>query len=93
MWAKEEIMAHAAPFTDQGTSIRERTKNIVSPAVDPASHFEQLIFMPEEKLYIEDEIRSEQGFEEIIGRSSRIRAVLRDTRQRTTFAMPFPISA
>ena len=29
------------------------------------------------KLYLEDEIRSEQGFEEIIGRSSGIRAVLR----------------
>src|SRR6202011_575403 len=31
-----------------------------------------------EKLYLEDEIRSEQGFEKIVGRSSRIRAVLRD---------------
>ena len=31
-----------------------------------------------EKLYLEDEIRSEQGFEEIIGRSSAIRAVLRN---------------
>src|ERR1700674_3339510 len=30
-----------------------------------------------EKLYFEDEIRSEQGFEEIIGRSDAIRAVLR----------------
>ena len=30
-----------------------------------------------EKLYLEDEIRSEQGFEDIIGRSSGIRAVLR----------------
>ena len=30
-----------------------------------------------EKLYLEDEIRSEQGFEEIIGRSSAIRGVLR----------------
>ena len=30
-----------------------------------------------EKLYLEDEIRSERGFEEIIGRSSAIRAVLR----------------
>ena len=30
-----------------------------------------------EKLYLEDEIRSEQGFEEIIGRSSAIRCVLR----------------
>ena len=30
-----------------------------------------------EKLYLEDEIRSERGFEEIIGRSSGIRAVLR----------------
>ena len=31
-----------------------------------------------EKLYLEDEIRSEQGFEEIVGRSSGIRAVLRN---------------
>jgi formate hydrogenlyase transcriptional activator len=30
-----------------------------------------------EKLYLEDEIRSEQGFEEIIGRSAAMRAVLR----------------
>jgi formate hydrogenlyase transcriptional activator len=30
-----------------------------------------------EKLYLEDEIRSEQGFEEIIGRSAAIRSVLR----------------
>jgi formate hydrogenlyase transcriptional activator len=29
-----------------------------------------------EKLYLEDEIRSEQGFEEVIGRSAAIRAVL-----------------
>jgi formate hydrogenlyase transcriptional activator len=72
-------MAHAAlAFTDPGTSIREHTKNINGPMVDHASHFEQLIFMREEKRYLEDEIRSEQGFEEIIGRSSRIRAVLRD---------------
>ena len=31
-----------------------------------------------EKLYLEDEIRSEKGFEEIIGRSAAIRAVLRN---------------
>jgi formate hydrogenlyase transcriptional activator len=31
-----------------------------------------------EKLYLEDENRSEQGFEEIVGRSSGIRAVLRN---------------
>jgi formate hydrogenlyase transcriptional activator len=31
-----------------------------------------------EKLYLEDEIRSEQGFEELIGRSSAIRGVLRN---------------
>jgi formate hydrogenlyase transcriptional activator len=30
-----------------------------------------------EKLYLEDEIRSERGFEEVIGRSAGIRAVLR----------------
>jgi formate hydrogenlyase transcriptional activator len=30
-----------------------------------------------EKLYLEDEIRSEQGFEEVIGRSAAMRAVLR----------------
>src|ERR1700756_3866080 len=42
-------MAHAAvALTDQGTSIRERAKNIISPAVDHASHFEQLRFMREE---------------------------------------------
>jgi formate hydrogenlyase transcriptional activator len=31
-----------------------------------------------EKLYLEDEIRSERGFEEIIGRSAAIRTVLRE---------------
>ena len=34
-----------------------------------------------EKLYLEDEIRSEQGFEEIIGRSSAIRGVLRRSKR------------
>jgi formate hydrogenlyase transcriptional activator len=33
--------------------------------------------LSQEKLYLEDEIRSEQGFEETIGRSSAIRGVLR----------------
>jgi formate hydrogenlyase transcriptional activator len=34
--------------------------------------------LSKEKLYLEDEIRSEQGFEELIGRSSAIRGVLRN---------------
>jgi formate hydrogenlyase transcriptional activator len=42
-------MAHAAiALTDQGTSIRECAKNILSPAVDHASHFEHLRFMRED---------------------------------------------
>jgi formate hydrogenlyase transcriptional activator len=49
MRAKEEVMAHAAiAFTDQGTSITERAKNITSPAVEHASHFEHLRFMRED---------------------------------------------
>jgi hypothetical protein len=48
MWAQEQIMAHAAiAFTDQGTSTTERAKNIISPAVEHASHFEHLRFMRE----------------------------------------------
>ena len=43
-------MAHASlAFTDPGTSIREHTKNISGPAVDHASHFEQLRFMREDQ--------------------------------------------
>ena len=42
-------MAHAAiAFTDQGSFIGERITNIICPAVDHASHFEQLRFMQED---------------------------------------------
>jgi len=66
-------MAHAATaLTDLGGFTGESITNIMCPAVD---HTLQL---SREKLYLEDEIRSERGFEEIIGRSSGIRAVLRN---------------
>src|ERR1700757_263720 len=43
-------MAHAAiAFTDQGALTGESTTNIISPAVDHASNFEQLRFMQDLK--------------------------------------------
>jgi len=49
MRAKEEIMAHAAiALTDQGAFTGERITNIICPAVDHASNFEQLRFMQED---------------------------------------------
>ena len=56
--------------------------NQVASAIESAFAYAEVRQLKEElsreKLYLEDEIRSEQGFEEIVGRSSRIRAVLRD---------------
>ena len=56
--------------------------NQIASAIESAFAYAEVRQLKEElsreKLYLEDEIRSEQGFEEIVGRSSRIRAVLRD---------------
>jgi formate hydrogenlyase transcriptional activator len=54
----------------------------VAIAIDNAFAYAEGIQLKEqlsrEKLYLEDEIQSEQGFEEIVGRSPGIRAVLRN---------------
>ena len=55
--------------------------NQVALTIDNALGYAEIKELKEqlskEKLYLEDEIRSEHGFEEIIGRSSAIRGVLR----------------
>jgi len=55
--------------------------NQVAIAIENALAYAEIKELKEqlsrEKLYLEDEIRSEQGFEEIIGRSDAIRSVLR----------------
>ena len=55
--------------------------NQVALIIDNALTYAEIVELKEqlskEKLYLEDEIRSEHGFEEIIGRSSAIRGVLR----------------
>ena len=56
--------------------------NQVALIIDNALTYAEIVELKEqlskEKLYLEGEIRSEQGFEEIIGRSSAIRGVLRN---------------
>jgi formate hydrogenlyase transcriptional activator len=54
----------------------------IAIAIENALAYEQMTELKNklarEKLYLEDEIRSEKGFEEIIGHSAAIRAVLRN---------------
>jgi formate hydrogenlyase transcriptional activator len=68
-------------FLQQEIDFVKQIANQVAIAVENALSYAEIKDLKEqlsrEKLYLEDEIRSEQGFEEIIGRSAAIRAVLR----------------
>ncbi len=69
-------------FPQREVDFIEQIANQLAVAIENALAYAEIKQLREqlsrEKLYLEDEIRSEQGFEEIIGRSSRIRAVLRN---------------
>jgi formate hydrogenlyase transcriptional activator len=70
------------PFSQDEIEFLEQVARQVSIAVENALAFRQITELKdrlaEEKLYLEDEIRSELNFEEIVGRSDALRRVLRD---------------
>jgi formate hydrogenlyase transcriptional activator len=69
------------PFGKENLEFVTRFAGQVAIAIENALAYGEIKELKEklarEKLYLEDEIRSERGFEKIIGRSSAIRAVLR----------------
>ena len=68
-------------FTQDDVAFIVQIAHHVALAIENALAYNEITDLKNElaraKLYLEDEIRSEQGFEEIIGRSAAIRAVLR----------------
>ena len=68
-------------FLQQEIDFVKQIANQVAIAIENALAYSEIKDLKEqlsrEKLYLEDEIRSEQGFEGIIGRSAAIRSVLR----------------
>jgi formate hydrogenlyase transcriptional activator len=69
-----------AAFTDDDATLLDQCGSQIAIAVENALNFKAVEALKEklaqEKLYLEDEIRSESGFEEIIGESSALRQVL-----------------
>jgi len=67
-------------FTPEEVSFLAQVAGQVAIAVENAVAYRQIADLKDqlaqEKLYLEDEIRAEQGFEEIIGHSETLRAVL-----------------
>jgi len=67
-------------FTWEDAEFLTQVANQMAIAVDNALAYSQIADLKDqlaqEKLYLEDEIRAEQGFEEIIGHSETLRAVL-----------------
>jgi formate hydrogenlyase transcriptional activator len=72
---KEQVLLH------QDAEFVSQIANQLALTIENAQAYAEIKELKEqlsrEKLYLEDEIRSERGFEEIIGRSSAIRGVLR----------------
>jgi len=70
------------PFSQDEIEFLAQVARQVAIAVENALAFRQITELKdrlaEEKLYLEDEIRSELNFEEIVGRSDALRRVLRD---------------
>jgi formate hydrogenlyase transcriptional activator len=68
-------------FLQQEIDFVKQIANQVAIAIENAWAYAEIKDLKEqlsrEKLYVEDEIRNEQSFEEIVGRSAAIRAVLR----------------
>jgi formate hydrogenlyase transcriptional activator len=69
------------PFSDDEVEFLCRVASQVAIAVENASAFRQIGELKEklagEKLYLEEEIRTEHNFEEIVGESAALRKVLR----------------
>jgi formate hydrogenlyase transcriptional activator len=68
-------------FTQEDVDFLAQVASQVAIAVENALAYHQIAEfkdqLAQEKLYLQDEIRAEQGFEEIIGRSESLRSVLR----------------
>ena len=78
-----ELAAFAADaFSADQFQILTRVAGQIAIAVTNASSFRRIeelnAQLAQEKLYLQDEIRTEQGFEEIIGRSPALRRVLHE---------------
>jgi formate hydrogenlyase transcriptional activator len=71
-------------FTDEDLYFLGQLANQIAIAVENALEYGQITEakkrLTEQKLYLEDEIRAELNFEEIIGKSSRLKAVLESVR-------------
>jgi formate hydrogenlyase transcriptional activator len=69
------------PFSQDEVEFLSRVASQVAIAVENASAFREIAGLKEklagEKLYLEDEIRTEHNFEEIIGESAALKKVLR----------------
>ena len=77
-----ELVRRSDPtFKQTDVDFMSQVTSQIAIAIENALAYQQITELKNrlarEKLYLEDEIRSEQGFEEIIGRSSAIRTVLR----------------
>jgi formate hydrogenlyase transcriptional activator len=77
-----ELVRRGDPgFSKEDVNFMSQVANQIAIATENALAFRQIKELrnqlAREKLYLEDELRSEHGFDEIIGRSASIRAVLR----------------
>lgn len=72
---------HERPFTDSDLEFLAQIANQIAIAKDNALAYRKITELTDrltqEKLYFEDEIRSEMNFEEIVGNSAVLRKVLR----------------
>jgi formate hydrogenlyase transcriptional activator len=70
-----------AAFTEEDARILTQVTNQIAMAVENALAYRQIADLKdklsEEKLYLQDEIRSEHNFEEIIGQSPALKAILK----------------
>jgi formate hydrogenlyase transcriptional activator len=70
------------PFSKRDVEFLRLVANQVAIAVENALAYNEIAELKDrlaqEKVYLEDEIRSELNFEEIVGRSSALRSVLQD---------------
>jgi len=71
-------------FTEEDLYFLGQVASQIAIAVENALEYRQVTEakerLAEQKLYLEDEIRVEQSFEEIIGKSSKLKAVLESVR-------------
>ena len=74
-WKEEALLHQDAHFASQ---IANQVALTIENALTYAEIKELKKQLSKEKVYLEGEVQSEQGFEEIIGRSSAIRGVLRN---------------